>query len=43
MSKVPIPRKGGTAAAGSQNGQRPSRKAARAPAPVVYCGPTIPG
>ena len=37
MSKVPTPRKGNTSAA------KPPRKAACAPDPVAYCGPTIPG
>lgn len=43
MSKSTTPRKGGTAAAKPQGGQQPPRKSARAPTPVVYCGPTIPG
>ena len=37
MSKTPTPRKGSASAA------KPPRKAACAPAPVAYCGPTIPG
>lgn len=43
MSKAPTPRKGSTLVAKSQSGQQPFRKAARSPAPVAYCGPTIPG
>ena len=43
MSKSTTPRKGSTSAAKSQSGQQPFRKAARVPAPVAYCGPTIPG
>lgn len=43
MSKSTAPRKGGTAATKPQGSQQPPRKSARAPAPVVYCGPTIPG
>ena len=37
MSKTPTPRKGSASAA------KPPRKAACAPDPVAYCGPTIPG
>ena len=43
MSKTPTPRKGSASAAKPQSGQQPSRKAARVPTPVAYCGPTIPG
>ena len=43
MSKTPTPRKGSASAAKFQSGQQPSRKAARVPTPVAYCGPTIPG
>ena len=37
MSKTPTPRKGSASAA------KLPRKATWAPAPVAYCGPTIPG
>ena len=37
MSKTPTPRKGSASAA------KPPRKATWTPAPVAYCGPTIPG